>query len=415
MAVDRAAIDAGAARLPGKARSIAVLCLCAVATLSLWFSTTAVIPALVRAYGPSPGVLSMLTGAVQAGFVVGCLVSAALALADRLDPRRFFAGAALVGAAANLAVLFLVPSWGVVIALRFATGLCMAGVYPVGMKLAASWARGDRGLLVGLLVGAVTVGSALPHLINALGGLDWRITLAVGSALAAGAAAAIGLVRIGPGYGRSAAIRPVALAAAWRNVPLRLANLGYLGHMWELYAMWAWIGAFLYASFSRTLGPEIAPGAAALTAFAVIASGGVGCLAAGLAADRWGRTAVTIAAMTVSGACALGIGFLFGGAAWAIVLVALVWGVSVVADSAQFSAAVSELSDPDYVGTMLTLQTAMGFTLTLVTIHLVPVWVEAVGWTYALAPLAAGPLVGVWAMARLRARPEAARLAGGRR
>jgi MFS family permease len=185
--------------------------------------------------------------------------------------------------------------------------------------------------------------------------------------------------------------------------------------MWELYAMWAWIGAFLNASFALSLPAATAPMAAKLAAFATVASGAIGCVGAGFLADRLGRTTLTIIAMAVSGSCAATVGLLFGSAPWALLTLCIVWGISIVADSAQFSASVAELSDPARVGTMLTLQTALGFTLTLATIHLLPHWVDALGWRYAFVPLSIGPALGVWAMARLRERPEAVRLAGGRR
>lgn len=395
--------------------SIAVLCLCQVAVMALWFSASAVIPSLTAEYGLSGFTQSLLTSSVQAGFVAGSLVSALFGLADRLDPRRFFMAAALVAAAANYGILLVEPAWAWVVLLRFATGACMAGVYPVGMKLVSTWSRGDMGLMIGILIGAITLGTASPHLFNAMGGLDWRFTLAVSSASALLGALAINLVRLGPRTKASSDFHPAEVLWAWRIKTIRLANLGYLGHMWELFAMWAWIGVFLHASFARTLTPEVAPSAAKLVTFATIGIGALGCLAGGVFADRLGRTTVTMAAMAVSGACAATVGLLYGGSPLLLSLLCLVWGVAIVADSAQFSASVVELSKPELVGTMLTLQTALGFTLTLVTIHLMPLWIDWLGWRYAFMPLALGPFLGVWAMARLRAHPDSLRLANGRR
>ena len=396
--------------------AIALLCLCEVAALVLWFSATAVVPSIAAEHPLSPSQVSLFTSTVQAGFVAGTLISAVLGLADRLDPRRYFMAAALVAAAANASLLLAEPGSAPVFAARFVTGMCMAGIYPVGMKMAAGWASGDLGLLVAILVGSLALGSASPHLINAFGGLDWRFTIAAASLAATAAGLAVNLVPLGPRQMTAPRFSPGQFALAFRLPSLRLANFGYLGHMWELYAMWAWIAAFLAASFAIDAGGQDAQFLARAGTFVVIGVGGLaGCVAGGFLSDRYGRTALTIGAMAISGACALGVGLLFGGDPLLLGLVCLVWGASIVADSPQFSASVAELAPPELIGTMLTVQTCAGFLLTLLTIHLMPLLVDAVGWRYAFMPLALGPLFGVWAMARLRGHPDAARLAGGRR
>ncbi|WP_342451424.1 MFS transporter [Neoroseomonas nitratireducens] len=377
----------------GKARSLAVLCVAVALTLSVWFAGTAAVPRLLADGLVTPGRAAWLTAAVQLGFVAGTLVSAVLSLADRRDPRRLFMASALVAAAATLAQTLVAPSGAAALALRFVAGAAMAGVYPVGMKLAASWSRGDLGVLIGLLVGALTLGSALPHLIpTLLGGIGWRAAYLGAGILAALGGLTILAFRAGPLMGARPPFRPSQMLEAWRNPGLRLANIGYLGHMWELYAMWAWIGLFLAMVLGHAgVGPLV---------FGVVAAGAIGSVLAGLVADRWNRARVAAGCMVVSGCCALVIG---ATAPWPMLALAIafVWGFAVVADSAQFSACVVSLSPPDYVGTMLTVQTSMGFLLTAVMIGVLPWMMATLGFAAAFALLGIGPLVGAVAMWRL--------------
>ncbi len=400
---------------PGDKVIAIILLGCAeVLALSLWFSASAVVPSLQQEFALSSAQTSLYTSSVSIGFIAGTLASAILTLSDRIKPATLFSISALVAALANALILVVTPTSMTVIVLRLITGVCMAGVYPVGMKMASSWARGDTGFLVGLLVGALTLGSALPHIFNVAGGIDWRFTLVAASVAAVCAAILIRFAKTGPNLAPAAPFNPSAVLEAWRNKPLRLANLGYLGHMWELYAMWGWIGFFLTQSFAAS-GLETPVFWVGVATFVVIASGALGSLGGGIFADRMGRTTLTMGAMAISGACAASAGFLFGGAPLAMLLLCVVWGVTVIADSAQFSSCVIELSDPRYVGTMLTIQTCVGFLLTLVTIHMLPVFAGIVGWQWAMAPLAIGPALGVLAMARLRAHPDSKKLANGNR
>ena len=382
--------------------------------MTLWFSASAVVPTLEEEWSLSTTSAAWLTMSVQIGFVAGTFLSAFLNLPDIVNTRRLFALAAILGAASNAAFALAADGLAVGIPLRFLTGMFLAGVYPPGMKLAATWSRRHRGVAIGLLVGALTVGSASPHLVNSLTDLHWQSVVLVSSILATtGAAIVLGLVRDGPFATSQARFDPRFAVRSLAQRGIRLANLGYLGHQWEIYAMWTWVPIFLVGALeSRSYGASLA----GTIAFGVIAAGGVGSVIGGMLADRFGRTAIASGAMALSGSAALIAAALLDAplAVLATVLV-VVWGLTVVADSAQFSAAITELSPPEYVGTALTIQTAVGFLLTLFTIQLVPIFVAVQGWSLAFVTLALGPAFGIWAMLRLRGLPEATHLAGGRR
>ncbi len=392
-------------------RALATIAVGQLFALSLWFSASAVAPQLRDLWNLSTGQEAGLTLAVQLGFVVGALFSALFNLADVVPSRRLFLVSALGGAVANLGLLFMDESTvTLTLGLRFLTGVFLAGVYPAGLKVMSGWFKTGRGMALGVLVGALTLGSASPHLVRGLG-LEWQGVVIAASAFTLIAAVLMTRVGDGPYEIPAQRFRWQQLGIVVRNGGVRLATYGYLGHMWELYAMWTWTAAFLAASavaYGRSYG------SIPLITFAVIGVGGLGSWWAGSLADRLGRTRVAGGAMAVSGTCAALTPIVFGMAPWVVVPVMLVWGLTVVADSAQFSTMVTETAEDAVRGTALTLQTAVGFLLTLVTIRWVPAIAESVSWRWAFPVLAVGPALGVLAMVKLARSPHARQLAGGR-
>ena len=378
--------------------------------MSLWFSGSAVVPALSAEWHLSPSQINWIAIAVQLGFVAGTLISATLNLPDIISTRHLLAISAFLGAAVNVVFGLYVHEPSTAIILRFATGVSLAGVYPPGMKIMATWFRERRGLALGVLVGALTLGKATPYLVNALGSANWRSNVLFVSLLAAlGGLIVLFFVEDGPYALPAAKFDMSQIVRVFGNRGVRLASFGYFGHMWELYAMWIWIPVMIRASVASLNGD---PRLAEVGSFIVIGAGAIGCVVAGLIADRVGRTLVTSWAMAISGTCCLVIGFLFGGNPIVLLLVAAIWGATVVADSAQFSSCVTELGDPQYIGTALTVQMCIGFLLTNISIELVP---KISDWRYAFMILAPGPLFGVVSMLRLRGLPEAVKIAHGRR
>ncbi len=379
---------------------LAILSGAIVLGMAPWFAATVVSAGMATELHLTARQETWLTLAVQLGFVTGSLASAMLLLSDRLSARRLAAASAALTAAATLGLCAPGVGARAAIALRLVTGAALAGVYPPGIKLAAGWTRSHRGTAIGILVGALTLGSASPHLVRAVIHLDsWRPVLVVAAAsAAAGAAIFTWFVWEGPFQAPSSPFDSAALRRVLRDRSVVLATGGYLGHMWELYAMWSTIGLFL-ADVARR--HAISASSVSILAFLIIAVGAAGCVGGGVWADRIGRSRVTIIAMAVSGTCAASVGVAAHRSFALVVGLALVWGCAIVADSAQFSACVTELAPHDYVGTAVTVQTALGFLLTMVSIRLVPVWAARWGWDWAYVPLAAGPLVGILSMWQL--------------
>lgn len=389
---------------PERWRILVVLALAELLGMSLWFAASAVSPALRAIWGLSASEAAWLTTIVQLGFVCGTAVLAVLNLADIVPARALFAISALLGAGANAGIL-VAPGYERALALRFLTGFFLAGVYPPAMKMIATWFRSSRGLAIGAIVGALTIGKATPYLVRSIPQVGLRPVILAASV---GAVTAAFLVLVGyregpyPFAPRAFSwghVREVMRVREWR-----LATTSYLGHMFELYAFWTWIPAFLAASVAAHAGGRLrAPRFISLLAFATIAVGGFGCVWGGLFADRRGRERLVTISLFMSGSCCVLSGLLFGGPLWVLGALAMTWGFFVIADSAQFSTLVTESVPPYAVGTALTIQTSLGFLLTMLPMQILPLIAGRVGWRWSFAVLALGPLVGIAAMRKLAA------------
>ena len=383
-------------------RQLWFIALVQVLAMSMWFSASAVSGTLSREWGLTGTGESLLTTSVQLGFVAGAVTSAVLNLADRVSPHVVMAVAAVTGAVLNAGVALFSDGLGSALVLRFLTGVALAGVYPVGMKVMTTWFARGRGLALGIMVGALTLGSASPHLIRSVESLSWRPVLATASALAMlGGLISASLVRTGPHRSPSPPFDPRYVLRMFGDRRQRLINFGYLGHMWELYALWAWLPTFVAASLAASQADASPSAIAWLTFVAIGVAGALGCVLAGRSAGRVGSLRVARVALGTSGSCCLLSPLFFGAHPAILVAMVMVWGASVIADSAQFSSALSEAADDGYVGTALTAQTAIGFTLTIVTIQLLPLVADLTGWRLALVFLGVGPALGTWSTSRL--------------
>lgn len=390
---------------PLRWRALALLAFAELLAMSLWFAGTAVAPLLQARWSLDTAQVGWLTAIVQLGFVVGTALAAVLNLADVVPSRYYVAACATLGAVAN-ALLLLGDRFAFALASRFLTGFFLAGVYPPAMKMAATWFRSRRGLAIGIIVGALTVGKALPFLVKAFAWGDLSPVI-LGSSLfaVAGAGIVVTAYRDGPYPFASRPFSWGLVGTVVRTPRWRLATGGYLGHMFELYSFWAWIPAFLTASAAASLEPS-SERTLALTAFLVIAFGALGCVWGGVAADRRGRERVITIALAASGSCALLAGVFFGLDLRLTAAMVAVWSFFVIADSAQFSALVTEAVPPHAVGTALTTQTCLGFLLTLISIQLIPPVVARGGWGTAFGMLALGPIAGILAIRSLARRRQ---------
>ncbi len=402
------------AKQTGPFFSLGLISLCLVGALGTWFSGTVVMPELTKHIQLGENEQVWLTNAVQVGFVFGAVLIAFFNLSDSTSLTVLISFSCGLAALVNLLLLWVDSPAGVLI-LRFITGAALSGVYPPAVKLIATWFKKGRGIAMGVIIGALTIGCATPHLYLATAASEnWTLVIWLSSF----ATFFVGLIFLffiseGPYAFSRTQFDPHQILQVLRSKPLNLVNLGYAGHMWELYAMWAWILTF--ARFSESRFDAIPFRSPEYFCFFIVSVGAIGCVIAGRLSDVFGRCYTTAVLMLISGACAFSIGFLVDISPVVFTAVALLWGLTIIADSGQFSAAATELSESHLVGTALTLQMALGFGITVVTIWLVPItaqWLGDFRWAFVL--LVPGPFIGAIAMLVLRKRPEAKKLALGK-
>ncbi|MCL1703474.1 MFS transporter [Lysinibacillus sp. Bpr_S20] len=389
--------------IQGSWRALVWIGLSELCALSLWFSASVIAPELIEIWNISPNSEAWLSASIPIGFVIGSLFSSYFGVADRFNPRKVFAISVFLGALLNGLLIFVHYAF-LGILLRVLTGITLAGVYPIAVKILSQWFPKKRGFAIGILIAALTIGSSLPHfVIMFFSSLNWKVVIISTSVLALLSAIMVtSILEDAPIEANKSPFSLKLIKKVVMNKPVMLANYGYFGHMWELYAMWTWLPAFLTASF-LAYSPDTPHWFIALSSFISIGiAGGIGCVIGGLISDKIGRANLTIISMVISAICSIAIGFTFGQYIWLTLIISMVWGMSVISDSAQFSAAVSEIAEVDYVGTALTFQMCIGFLFTIFSINLVPVIQRIVGWEWVFTLLAIGPILGIGFMVKYR-------------
>ena len=401
-------------KVKSNAAILSIISISLLLSVTVWFSANAITLQITSLWTLNEYDIALLSMILIIGFVVGGLVSAIFSLPDIIKTTNFYSLYAGLSALTNFLAIFS-PNFVVFLIFRFLTGFFLAGVYPTAMKLMSSWFQEHRGLAVGILLGALTAGSGLPYIFKIIGSPEWRLLLSISSLLALVGTILIYLfITEGPYVSHGGKFKLSNLKVIWSKNSIKYANLAYFGHMWELYAFWVWIPVFLEESHKLSYPSGNATLFFSIGTFIVFISGSLGNAFGGLLADRIGRTKFNIIMLILSGSSSIFIGFFLNNAILALII-AVIWGITVVPDSPQYSVMITELTDQDYIGTALTIQTSVGFGITLLSIRLLPSFVHIVSWLFGFSLLALGPLLGILSLILLRKEPDSTKIGQGKK